>query len=104
MDTPRIYAENPPDSITIKLAHPIHIGEERIAELCVRPMNAGDQRRMKTEGNLPLPMVAELAMYLTGQPQEVIDEVTGVDLGKLNTAVLGFFTSSQSIGEEPSES
>lgn len=96
----KVHAINPPDSIKIRLVHPIQFGEELIEELVVRPMNAGDQRRMKTEGNLPLPMVAELAMYLTGQPQVIIDEVTGADLGALNTAVLGFFTASQQIGGE----
>lgn len=96
----KIYALNLPESIKIELVHPIQFGEELISELVVRPMNAGDQRRMKTVGNLPLPMVAELAMYLTGQPQVIIDEVSGADLKTLNTAVLGFFTSSQQTGDE----
>lgn len=97
-ETKKVFARNIPDSIKIRLAHPIQFGEELIEELEVRPMNAGDQRRMKTEGNLPLPLVAELAMYLTGQPQAVIDEVTGADLGSLNAVVLGFFTASQQTG------
>lgn len=100
----KVHALNPPESITIALVHPIQFGEELIEELVVRPMNAGDQRRIKTEGELPLQIIAELAMYLTGQPQVIIDEVTDVDLGKLNTVVRGFFMSSQQTGEEPSES
>jgi len=103
MANAKIYAENPPGSITIPLVHKIHFGETVIEELVVRPMNAGDQRRIKTQGNLPLPLVTELASYLTGQPQQVIDVVTGVDLGNLNAAVQGFFTNSQQTGEEPSE-
>lgn len=97
----KVFALNLPESVTIPLAHPIQFGEELIEELVVRPMNSGDQRRMKTEGSLALPMVAELSMYLTGQPQVVIDEVTGVDLKALNMVVLGFFTSSQATGEMP---
>lgn len=96
----KVFARNIPESVNIKLAYPIQFGEELIEELDVRPMNAGDQRRMKTEGNLPLPLVAELAMYLTGQPQVIIDEVTGSDLKTLNVVVLGFFTSSQQTGAE----
>lgn len=98
-ETKKVYALNLPESITIPLVHPIQFGEELIEELVVRPMNAGDQRRMKTEGNLPLPLVAELAMYLTGQPQVIIDEVSGVDLKTLNTVVMGFFTASQQTGD-----
>lgn len=95
----KVFARNIPESVNIKLTYPIQFGEELIEELDVRPMNAGDQRRMKTEGNLPLPLVAELAMYLTGQPQVIIDEVTGSDLKTLNVVVLGFFTSSQQTGD-----
>ncbi len=95
----KVFARNIPGTIKIPLAYPIQFGEELIEELEVRPMNAGDQRRMKTEGNLPLPLVAELAMYLTGQPQVIIDEVTGSDLKTLNIVVLGFFTDSQKTGD-----
>jgi hypothetical protein len=94
-ETKTVFARNIPGTIKIPLDYPIQFGEDLIEELEVRPMNAGDQRRMKTEGNLPLPLVAELAMYLTGQPQIVIDEVTDSDLKTLNTVVLGFFQSSQ---------
>ena len=97
----QIYAENPPDSVKIPLKHPIHMGSTLITELNVRPMNAGDQRRLKTVGNLPMPLVAELASYLTGQPQAVIDVVTGDDLAYLNKIVQGFFTSSQQTPKEP---
>ena len=101
MDNPKIYAENPPDSVTIPLKHPIHMGETVITELNVRPMNAGDQRRMATVGNLPLPLIAELACYLCGQPQQVIDVVTGEDLGNLNAVVQRFFQASQTTGNTP---
>ncbi len=100
----KIYAENPPESITIPLKHRIHFGETIIEELTVRPMCSGDQARMKTPTDRPMALITELSAYLTGQPSQVIAVVTGDDLAKLNTAVQLFFTRSQEIGNEPSQS
>ena len=101
MSEAKIYAENPPESVTIPLKHPIIFGEKRIEELVVRPMTGRDQMLLtKDIAKQPLAAVGELAAYLTGQPSQVIAAITGQDLGALNKVVQRFFTDSQETGSD----
>lgn len=92
-------AEGAPENVVIPLRYPIRFGSQVIDSLTVRPMTGGVQRRMtKRPDTDPIGMMSELGSLLTGQPSQVIDALTGNDLGALNVAVQVFFTASQEIG------
>lgn len=88
------------ERVVVKLLHPIAFGNQTIEELAFRPMKAKDLRRLQSPAERSLAMMLELAGFLCGQPTQVIDELTGVDLRAVLKVVNDFFGASLGIGTE----
>lgn len=67
---------------TIKLRTPIALGAEGVSEITIRPVTGKDLRGLDVKkGNLD--MTLTLAGRLSGQPDIVIDKLTGKDLAEV---------------------
>lgn len=77
------------DPVTIKLRRPVKFGERTVAQLTIRPLKAKDLRKMK-DGS-PMQQSLNMASTLSGEIEEVIDELEGEDLGEVLAVVNRFF-------------
>jgi tail assembly chaperone E/41/14-like protein len=91
------------EPVTVKLQHPIRLGESQvIEELIIRPLTGRDLRRLPQASNLDTTLA--LAGRLSGQPDAVIDRLTGEDLAEVLQAVDNFMPSGRPTGSAPSGS
>ena len=89
---------------TVQLRHPVQHGGVTITELTFRPARAKDFRRFKMETGYEIEGIIVLAGRLCGQPDIVIDQLTGDDLAEVIDLVTGFMPGSPKTGGEPSPS
>lgn len=88
---------------TVKLRSPIQFGKDQlIEELTFRPPTAKDFRRLAIVSGYEMDTVLTLAGRLSGQPDAVIDKLTGGDLEEVIAIASGFMPGSQSTGKTPS--
>lgn len=92
------------DPVTIKLRTPIQFGSTTIAELTVRPPTGKDLRRLQTQTGYEMDTVLALAGRLSGQPDGVIDRLSGDDLAEVIEVVSGFMPNSRATGRTDSPS
>lgn len=92
--------QNQDNRVTITLAHPITFGSQMVTELRFRPLKAKDLRRMQAPPERSLAMLLELASFLSGETEQIIDELESDDLHKVLEVVGGFFAGSQPTGSE----
>jgi hypothetical protein len=90
--------------VTVKLRKPIQFGSQVIEELTFRPVTAKDLRRLPVLDGFSMDTVLVLAGRLSGQPDPVIDKLTGADLAEVIDLVTGFMPASRPAGNEPSQS
>ena len=91
------------DRVSIELKKPIKLGAETYTALSFRPLKGKDLRRLKVVEGYSTDVILTLAGKLAGVPTQVIDELTGEDLGNVLTLVGGFMPGSPSTGEIASE-
>lgn len=92
------------DPVTVKLKAPIQFGSQVIEELVFRVPTGKDFRRLPIINSLELDTVFVLAGRLSGQPDAVIDKLTGDDLEEVIALVSGFMPGSRLTGGTPSPS
>lgn len=68
---------------TVKLRTPIQLGSRVVEELTFRPPTGKDFRQLPVVAGFPMDTVLALAGRLTGQPDPVIDKLTGDDLAEV---------------------
>lgn len=93
------------EPVTIVLKAPITIGKENptvVTEITFRPMKAKDLRGYTLSGLDEMNAVLGLAGRLSGQPNHVVDELSGEDLAEVISLVTGFIKGSLLIGSERS--
>ena len=79
------------EPVVINLSSPIEFAGKRYDTITVRPIKAKDLRRCQAKpGDDSLGWVLEMAGYLTGEVDQVIDELEGEDLGAVLAAVSAF--------------
>jgi Phage tail assembly chaperone proteins, E, or 41 or 14 len=88
--------------VTVKLRTPIEFGSQRIEELAFRPLTGKDLRKLPEGSSMDVTLV--LAGRLSGQPDPVIDKLTGDDLWEVMTVVSGFMPGGPPTGSAPSAS
>lgn len=89
------------DPVTVKLKTPIQFGSQLIEELSFRAPTGKDFRRLPIVSGLELDTVLVLAGRISGQPDAVIDKLTGDDLEEVISLVSGFMPGSQQTGKTP---
>lgn len=90
------------DRTEIQLVHPIEFGERTIEVLRFRRLKAKDVRRLTCDPvKQPLRAMLEIAGYLTGEPQPVIDLLEGEDVMKVIETASLFFAASPLTGTAP---
>lgn len=104
-DETKDEAEGPDynQKITIKLTHPIDIGNTHIDEIGLRPVKGKDMRLMKVDEARSAASVMWLAGRLSGHIQAVTDELQGKDLCAVIKTVNGFLAGIQGTGDESSD-
>lgn len=90
------------EPVTVKLRHPIQFGKELIEELTFRPVTGKDLRRLPQGGEMDVTLA--LAGRLSGQPDPVIDKLTGDDLRDVLRTVNDFFSGGPPTGSTSSPS
>lgn len=89
------------DAVKITLTHPLKLGSIEISELTLCRPKARHFRLIKP-GSAPMAMLLDLAAALSGVPDNVIDELDGVDdLPKVIEAVSGFLEQFPATGLMP---
>lgn len=86
------------EPVTVLLHHPIQFGTRVVESLTLRPIKAKDMRRLRASTDRPMAMMLELAGYLSGEVEQVIDELQGEDLQEVLRVVSGFFGGSLATG------
>lgn len=86
--------------VNVPLNNPIEVDGLVVTELNLRPLKAKDLRRLETPHERKIAMMLELACFLSGQTEEVIDELEGEDVLRVLEVVGGFFAGSHLIGSE----
>ncbi len=89
------------EPVVIKLRHPITFGSRTIEQITIRPVKAKDLRSIKP-GSDPMATTLLMASKLSGQTDEVIDELSGDDLRDVLDAVNTFFFAIQETGQRSS--
>ena len=88
---------------TVKLRTPIDFGSQRIEELTFRTPAGKDFRRLPPDGS-SMDVTLILAGRLSGQPDAVIDKLSGDDLWEVMTIVGGFMPGGPATGSTSSQS
>jgi hypothetical protein len=89
---------------TVKLRTPIEFGSQRIEELTFRPVTGKDVRRFQVAAGFEIDACLTLAGRLTGQPDAVIDKLSGDDLEEVIEIAALFMPGGRRTGRTPSES
>jgi len=93
------------EPVTMQLRSPIKVGAHTlITELSFRPLKAKDLRGIQRKEGFEFDFMLALAGRLSGQPTNVIDELTSEDLAEVATIVTGFLQGSPPTGSAPSPS
>jgi hypothetical protein len=103
MPTLKMQPVDDAERTTITLAQPVTFGSETYGELNFRPLKGKDLRKLKIVDGYSMDVILSLAGKLAGVPTQVIDELSGDDLGAVIALVSGFMPGSPSTGETPSE-
>ena len=78
------------EPVVINLSSPIEFAGKRYDTITVRPIKAKDLRRCQAKPEDSLKFALEMTGYLTGEVDQVIDELEGEDLGAVLAAVTAF--------------
>jgi hypothetical protein len=78
------------EPVVVRLRKPITFGNRTVEQLNIRPPKAKDMRRMR-ESDGRMATALKMASLLTGEIDEVIDELEGLDLGEVIGVVNDFF-------------
>jgi Phage tail assembly chaperone proteins, E, or 41 or 14 len=92
------------DPIVLKLASPVEIDGEKITALSFRPLKGKDLRSVQRQDGYETAFLLKLAGRLCGQPDLVIDELSGADLMEVIAIVGGFLGGSPPTGSARSPS
>lgn len=88
----------------VKLKAPIEFGSQRIEELTFRPVVGKDLRSLRISAGLEIDAMLVLAGRLCGQPDPVIDKLSGDDLEEVLAIAADFMPGSRRTGGTPSGS
>lgn len=89
---------------TLKLKAPIEFGSQRIDELTFQPLSGKMLRGLRVVAGLEIDAMLTLAGRLTGQPDPVIDKLTGDDLEEVIAIASDFMPGTRRTGPTLSES
>jgi hypothetical protein len=78
------------EPVTVKLRAPISFGKETVEELTFRLPTAGELRKLSIRTGFELDYVLGLAGVISGQPDAVINKLSGEDLEEVVAVVSGF--------------
>lgn len=85
------------EPVVLKLRKPIKFGTRTVEQLTIRPPKGKDMRKIKaSDGEIVTAL--KMASYLSGELEEVIDELEGEDLGEVMDIVNRFFLAIQGSG------
>ncbi len=86
--------------VTVKLAHPVDFGSERIAELVFRRGRLGDLKGIKPDGIPSVDQLLLLASRMCSQPVKVLELLEDEDGAEVMELALGFFARSLGAGRK----